>query len=252
MAREFSQPLPKARGVFIALFEPGGRIWFFLRRQRLLLGYDGKTWIEHGLLETDNQLCGECLSRGELSLGCANRWADNRCWFITEHSVLTFDGAKWSRDDFFHPQKDQFSRRLALSPDGTTAVVASTTLNGFRVWRAGKWRAVPLPPLDSSAPVILIGMSDERTLWFVRLDELERVDVGGDADKPDAAADEIAQRVKVVRRIYQDAAGRLYLLAEEISGKESSKPRPGLAIIVGGKIDKIRFIRRKRTSDGGK
>ena len=50
---------------------------------------------------------------------------------------------------------------------------------------------MPLPPLDSSAPVLLIGMSDERTLWVVRLDELEPVDVGGD-DKPDAAADEIA------------------------------------------------------------
>ncbi len=107
---------------------------------------------------------------------------------------------------------------------------------------------MPLPPLDSSAPVILIGMSDERTLWFVRLDELERVDVGGDADKPDAAADEIAQRVKVVRRIYQDAAGRLYLLAEEISEKESSKPRPGLRLSWAERSTRIRFIRRKRKS----
>ena len=101
---------------------------------------------------------------------------------------------------------------------------------------------MPLPPLDSSAPVILLDMSDDRTLWFVRKEgQMERLDIGNEADKPDPAADEIAERVKVVRRIYQDAAGRMYLLAEDIRDEKSSRSGAGLAVIVGGKIDKILF-----------
>ncbi len=242
LAREFRQPSPKARGVLIALFEPGGRVWFFLRDKNLLLGYDGKTWIEYAVPGRDNAVCGECMSRGEFSLSHANRWADHRCWFITARSVLSFDGTKWSRDDFFDLQKDWSSRCLALSPSGKTAVAYSYSLESFRVWRAGQWKPVPLPPLDSSAPVILLDMSDDRTLWFVRKEgQMERLDIGNEADKPDPAADEIAERVKVVRRIYQDAAGRMYLLAEDIRDEKSSRSGAGLAVIVGGKIDKILF-----------
>ena len=44
--REFSKPVPQLTGAVPVLFEPGGRIWFLCDGQGVLLGYDGRTWIE--------------------------------------------------------------------------------------------------------------------------------------------------------------------------------------------------------------
>ena len=56
--REFSKPSPQLQGVKFVFFDPRGtrtkhirlkRLWMMCRRDQVLLGYDGKEWIERGI-----------------------------------------------------------------------------------------------------------------------------------------------------------------------------------------------------------
>jgi len=66
------------------LFEPSGRVWFSLRRasHSMLVGYDGKTWIDYAIADETNSVSGECATDGRMNEGRANRFAGGTAWFI--------------------------------------------------------------------------------------------------------------------------------------------------------------------------
>ena len=64
--REFDSPTPQFAGAEPVLFEPEGRVWFSLRPAGclMLLGYDGKEWIDHTILGYEDMIEGHCPTAG--------------------------------------------------------------------------------------------------------------------------------------------------------------------------------------------
>ncbi len=147
--REFSQAAPQVWDIEPLLFEPGGRVWFSLSRagHSMLLGYDGKEWIERPILDKGESISGHCVTRGGLLEGRANRFAGGAAWFITFRGVLRFDGKQWSHQKLIDKQgkQDYYGNALdnmvwlAVSPDGQRAVAYADTTQLFWVCREGKW-----------------------------------------------------------------------------------------------------------------
>jgi hypothetical protein len=158
IAAEFAQPSPQVRCCTLCLLEPGGRAWYWVWQHATLLGYDGKTWIEHVIPVVSEGQTGYCRTRGALADGRYNLWAGSAAWFVIGSSVYRFDGANWSRQRVtppaaaqgpvagrarrFRPVYNQFPAPapllLAVSPDGQVAAAAGER-GPIWICRGGKW-----------------------------------------------------------------------------------------------------------------
>ena len=121
LAEEFAKDSPQVH-IRPALFEPGGRVWFYLRSPSTLIGYDGKDWITHAIEDPLDQPVGRCLTRGGLIDAGANRSVGSTAWFLTTHGVYRFDGKTWSYQRIWEDKKG-YGRgvKLSVSPDGKFA-----------------------------------------------------------------------------------------------------------------------------------
>ena len=127
IAQEFSQPSPQYYGATLALFEPSGRVWFFLPQHCLLLGYDGKTWIEYVFPDFHERLIGCCPTRGSCVAGGSNRFVQGTAWFVCTQSILRYDGKNWSKHSVAEGSTDDSGNALlSVSPDGQTAAACKS------------------------------------------------------------------------------------------------------------------------------
>src|SRR6185369_10381775 len=92
---EFREKTPQINTVMPALFEPGGRVWFYIDNAQELWGYDGNTWIEHKATAL-SRFAGRCATRGELFHNIHNRFAGGKAWFLDSRGIHVFDGTDWS------------------------------------------------------------------------------------------------------------------------------------------------------------
>jgi hypothetical protein len=148
--KEFHEASPQVEDVDLALFEPGGRVWFSFRSgsHMMLLGYDGKNWTDYTFLQGGDMISGHCATRGALLEGRANRFAGGTAWFITFRGVLRFDGQRWQYQKFAdQPDRSvEFGNAypdsavwLAVSPDGQAAVAYAGMTEVFWSFQGGKW-----------------------------------------------------------------------------------------------------------------
>jgi hypothetical protein len=250
LAREFAEKSPQVYGGDLALFEPGGRVWFFLPRQSLLLGYDGKTWIDHPLPDVNDRVIGYCLTRGGCTAGRANRFARDTAWFICARGILRFDGKDWSHQALSdNPPPNSASVALAVSPDGKTvaACQTSTAVGVATYWlhRNGQWTSCQATANDPRNPggnrrLASLALSDAETLWLAYSNgQLECVSLG--AEEP--PVDDPAVAELIGRLADDDFAVRQRATRELLARGSSIKPQ--LEKALEGQLDAERDFRLK-------
>ena len=139
------QKSPQFYGADLALFEPGGSVWFFLPQHCLLLGYDGKAWIDYVIPDARDRVVGYCPTRGGCTAGRANRFAQDAAWFVCARSILRFDGKNWSNQPLSDkPQPNAGNVLLTVSSDGRT--VAACSIGNVK--RSAEILAFPKRPMD--------------------------------------------------------------------------------------------------------
>jgi hypothetical protein len=198
IAREFSERSPQFFGAELALFEPGGRVWFFLPQQCLLLGYDGKSWIDHVIPDAHDRVVGYCPTRGTCLGGRANRFAQDAAWFVCARGVLRFDGQNWLHQRLSEqPSQNPAAILLTASRDGRAVAVCQmeTSTNAppkYWLYEKGQWLSQSVPADDPQNPganrrIVSLAFGDRRALWLVfNNGQLECANLGGDDAPRDA------------------------------------------------------------------
>ena len=211
IAREFTQKSPQFYGGELALFEPGGRVWFFLPRHCLLLGYDGNAWIDYVIPDTRDRVVGYCPTRGGCTAGRANRFAQDAAWFVCARSILRFDGKNWSNQ----PLADKSQRNagnvlLTVSPNGRTLAAcqteSATEAPKYWLFQKGAWISRQAAADDPQNPganrrLMSMALADANTLWLVYNNgQLERVGLGG--EEPQGKVKDVSE---LIRQLADDA-----------------------------------------------
>jgi len=75
IAAAFTKKNPQIVGARPALFAPDSRVWFITSSGKVLLGYDGKTWITHNAPE-GNYFVGNCPNNALRGGAGFNRYFD--------------------------------------------------------------------------------------------------------------------------------------------------------------------------------
>jgi len=154
LERQFHEPAPRATNLHFALFDDRGRAWFYADGQRLLLGYDGKRWIERRA-GPGVRFIGECSTAGQFLHGGSNRSIAGVQWFLDGNGIHRFDGEQWSYETFEPPKPAARGERaspanpwLAVSPDGRHVVASIWQSGRLRVYHEGRWTERPIPHAD--------------------------------------------------------------------------------------------------------
>jgi hypothetical protein len=171
--REFPKANPQVVDAQPVLFEPGGRLWLSAYgaaekpsapRPGVLLGYDGKTWIEY-TLPKGRYLAADCPNHGHYVHVATNLAVDGCAMFIEGRGVSCFDGKKWTYQPFLADDKKDVGRiTLTALSDGKT-VVAGVTFHGLWRWRGGEWTAVKLPPEVEAATITGVDLWEDLGVW---------------------------------------------------------------------------------------
>jgi hypothetical protein len=238
IAREFTQKSPQYYGADLALFEPGGRVWFFLPQHCLLLGFDGKTWIDYVIPDTHDRVIGYCPTRGSCTGGRANRFAQNAAWFVCARGILRFEGNNWSYQPLSDkPQPNPGNVVLAVSPDGRTVAACQTELSTtaaqkYWLFQKCQWISRQVPADDPQNPganrrLMSMALSDADTLWLVYNNgQLERVGLGG--EEPPGEVKDVSD---LIHRLADDAfAARERASRELLAMGPSIKPQLEMAL----------------------
>lgn len=141
LAAAYKSQSPQIRHGDLALIEPGGRVWFYLDRKRLL-GYDGRKWIEANMpANANDNFIGKCLSRGAFLDSQSNRFAGGAAWFVSQRAVHRYDGKDWVGQAIL-PEKQPISGTLCLmvSPNGRFAA-AHAGLGAVWVFHDNRWES---------------------------------------------------------------------------------------------------------------
>lgn len=244
---QFSRPAPVYAGGRVALFEPGGRVWFYDYYSRGLIGYDGKTWLLRSLSDENEGNIAGCSTRGGLFAGEVSRFAGSTAWFLGAQGVYRFDGTDWHYQTFSKPGPGQIIGRLLLAAaaDGRTAVAAQNLSTALWIFRDGRWQehAISEPPAAARRAVRRVNgpyyvqnrMSNPRSLAIAADGTIWMLMEGGDCRRFDLDGNELASspaglQFQSLSQLLQDESGRIFLASKDISDGVSA-PGPGLAII---------------------
>ncbi|MCL2640804.1 MAG: hypothetical protein FWD53_08170 [Phycisphaerales bacterium] len=154
LREEFNEKMPQVSYARPILFEPTGRVWFAAdpwsndqgNFTHTILGYDGKTFVEHNIHSDEWQL----------SVNAA--FADGQgggAFFCTRNGIHIYDGKQWSTHKIPTHENAPLSYQLFTEPDnkGIIAVPHKNT-DPFLRWQNGKWTqftqppSLPLPPTN--------------------------------------------------------------------------------------------------------
>ena len=156
IAKQFAEPAPMLRGCRPGLFDQAGRVWFVGLAGEVLLGYDGRSWIERHA-EAGRTFCGNCPNHGRIASPLYNVAAGGAVFFPDGDGLHCYDGKAWCYRALgpAGPGRPAGRRRrrrpiyptsLAAEPDGKALVAvgwgAPCVL--WR-WRGGKWDRLPFP-----------------------------------------------------------------------------------------------------------
>lgn len=228
---EFRRDSPQIHDVQLVLFEPGGRVWFYSRRKKVLLGYDGLEWItrelEEDILVYTN--C-RCLTRGALIQADGHRFAGGVAWFIAQRGVYHFDGETWSYQRFGQGEPEFIKRvKLSVSSDGRLAVAHVTRTRSFWLFRDGQWSEHQILSDTETPYVTYLVAEDPQTIWYAfHPGKMQRLTI--DAKGKLSAAEESAANdstafgsyvVAGVQALYQDTTGRILVAAASIDDGDS-------------------------------
>jgi len=86
----FGSEAPEIYGARIALFEPGGRVWFIDHSGKYLLGYDGERWLERQA-PGRNSFCGSSPNHGRYARKGYNLVVRGKAFFPSTDGVHCFD-----------------------------------------------------------------------------------------------------------------------------------------------------------------
>ena len=245
---EFSQPAPHIYGMRVALFEPGDRVWFCSPWERLLLGYNGETWITkelEGIDRVSDPQRYTCSNRNGLIDSYCNRYAGGVCWFLTALGVYRYDGENWTFLDVDERIRSLF--RLEISPNGKFAVVRRHASPDIWIWRNNEWNEYRLPLEDPMIPTEQWTVRDDESIWIIgRNLPLTRLALSRDENQeklettPTPMTWEGGTSIIEPFSMSRDSHGRLYVASEEIL-QGNNAPFSGVVVSEGDRI--IRIIR---------
>ena len=172
--REFRKDGPQIYGVEPVLFEPGGRVWFLVdqwdsRVPQVLMGFDGQTWVER-TFQPPRRFAGHVPGhnmRGQHVDLFSPACVDGVAFFADYGGVHGFDGKEWTYLDFKLETRDYRYIDLVPLADGKTLVAYLAGGKApVRVWRAGRWEEMPLPPSIPDGLVYGAALADEGGVWL--------------------------------------------------------------------------------------
>ncbi|MDK1031657.1 MAG: hypothetical protein QGD94_06600 [Planctomycetia bacterium] len=146
IVREFGKKSPQLFGARPALFGPGGRVWFSVA-DTVILGYDGKRWIERRL-QQDHSFTSSPANHGRYLRNGCSLYLGGVAFFPDSGGVHSFDGNRCPYEAF-SKEKLKNTKHPVLVPDfDGKGVVAFVPDNRERLWRwrKGRWKVLPLPP----------------------------------------------------------------------------------------------------------
>lgn len=204
---QFREAAPEIPPVPIALFEPGGRVWFLTDENRTLLGYDGSTWVTRSL-SRPNRFVGRCPGHPRREGEGYNCFFDGRAFFIETDGVCSFDGKEWSFQSLLEPEARRYIFLQTVPGEGELiATVTRMRDSEFWRWREGQWAKVDLPVgekqflapwsggrwwvRDSRGLRLAPPVSGSETIGFDRL--FQQMKETEDAKAREAFADELLQ-----------------------------------------------------------
>ncbi len=247
---EFSRPMPQIFGATILLFEPGGRVWFYVRPHATFLGYDGSQWICHPVDERQQQPGCRCATRGGLFDNRTHRFAGGTAWFLARSGIHRFDGEKWFFQEMIKDKAGAGSWPiLAVSADGQLAVAYVHASQTIWVFREGAWEEEEVFSRPDQWIIDDLAIDNSRTIWYVlRWGRLRRWNLDAEgrivrseaaresAERPsvrdDTAVPFGSARVTNVKAMFHDESGRIYIAADAVDNDcTSGKPtKPGVVL----------------------
>jgi hypothetical protein len=145
---EFAKPAPQLFGAEVALFEPGGRVWFFTHDRKTILGYDGRAWVEHTLPD-EHWLQGTCPHHGLVRTSPRNVWVGGAAFFADATGYHVYDGKEWKYQNFFDELRAVIGEISPLPLDDGKTLLVVVERQGIWKWQGGEWSKAVLPgPVD--------------------------------------------------------------------------------------------------------
>lgn len=181
LQREYRESAPQISGALLILLETSGRNWFLTDFGRLLLGYDGQTWIEYKGTSKSPNFSGAAVSQGGfLRRNYSARAVGDRVWFSGSGGLHLFDGRNWEFQSFVEA-KDVVTTTapFAVSPSGKFA--AAVYGERLTLWtrRDGKWTKGQDFKSNRIHAVDQFFVTDQGWLRFVYGEELHSVPLPG-------------------------------------------------------------------------
>jgi len=249
--REFAKPAPQLQGVKCVFFETASnqdegraklkRVWMMCRQGGVLLGYDGKQWIERRL------------KFGMLPEG----FNETRSFFQMDGGVAFLDttgcnvlqGDKWIYRNFFAGNHPSATDRWAWpDADGKGLLVLATDRLHTRLWhyRDGAWKDAPWPDrfvmchpprIGDSFYIVSNRMPAVQRQAFLRHGTkppeptITKIDIDGTVAKVDLQQTVKlgAYRISVTCEMTSDCDGTIYALCEE-AYKGTRRLGPGVLV----------------------
>lgn len=256
IADQFDREMPVIRNAYLALFEPGGRVWFISYQLHLVLGYDGETWIIHSTVDRENRVYGRCQTRGALVNADAHLYAGNAVWLRGMRGVYRFARGEWSYQ-VMAGERIRYGGnvRLSVEPQGKLAVAWTPGSKDVWLFHNSKWTQQSVP-VFTQIPALteLLAVSPESFLYVDQNRRLQRASVLADSsvklESPDGTDAGFSGKVQVskIQNLYSDESGRIYVVADDVRGgdsdatsiEESSYPGGLVIMEPGGKVAALR------------
>lgn len=226
LEREYRENSPQLTGASLALLEPGGRAWFYIKPDQLW-GYDGQKWIVR-TAATGSKFTGDCPTRGQLHNNLANRFVDGKAWFRDEQGVHTYDGQEWSYAALCPPKNaEPHLPRFAVSPGGKFAVAMTPQAAGQHVqltnpdlwvWENGhgQWAKREIVWSEVQSTFGAFCVTDQGQLWCTQNGVLRIINLAATPSVLERLPELIAQLDDDDAQIRQQAYETLNQVAEQI------------------------------------
>ncbi len=246
---EFGRKSPRLYGARPVLFEPGGRVWFVCSPgQNLLLGYDGKRWIERKITRKSMHFYGNCPGNGRRFRCDYNVAAGGAAFFIDNLGVHCFAGGKWSYQKVISPsRKSGYYPRLLPEADGKGAI-AFDPAGARRLWRwrGGRWRPAgtslqPDPPAG--------GEHKGQQKWVCKNGGWVQIATGKTLAGRRPAASDIVSAAPAGGGVWLLSRGGRMRLHTQEQGKAAAKARQAFARLVKALGDDSYRVREQATQD---